>query len=28
MNSFYVPEGNYLFFGDNRARSEDARRWE
>ena len=26
--TFYVPEGNYLFFGDNRARSEDARRWE
>lgn len=26
--TFYVPEGNYLFFGDNRAISEDARRWE
>lgn len=26
--TFYVPEGHYLFFGDNRARSEDARKWE
>lgn len=26
--TFNVPEGHYLFFGDNRARSEDARKWE
>lgn len=26
--TFYVPSGNYLFFGDNRIKSEDARRWE
>lgn len=25
--SFNVPEGHYLFFGDNRVRSEDARKW-
>ncbi len=26
--NFTVPEGNYLFFGDNRSGSEDARSWE
>lgn len=26
--SFNVPEGHYLFFGDNRVRSEDARKWD
>ncbi len=26
--TFYVPEEHYLFFGDNRAKSEDARKWE
>lgn len=26
--TFNVPEGHYLFFGDNRVRSEDARKWE
>ena len=25
---FKVPEGNYLFFGDNREVSDDARRWQ
>lgn len=26
--NFNVPEGHYLFFGDNRVRSEDARKWD
>ena len=26
--SFVVPEGKYLFFGDNRSYSNDARKWE
>lgn len=26
-NTFYVPEGKYLFLGDNRAESFDSRQW-